>query len=95
MTRRSAYAALILLAGTTTSAAFAQANSNPSTPGTNSAGTAQSSGGASNRAAGVTTGSAGLGSGRAGLEPSTSADAAVKAENELLNRKLKSICRGC
>ena len=86
MTRRSAYVALILLAST--SAAFAQTNS----PGTNSAGTAQSSG--TNRGPGVTTGS-GLGSGRSAAEPATSADAAVKAENELLDRKLKSICRGC
>jgi hypothetical protein len=89
MTRRSAFAALILIAST--SAALAQTNS----PGTNSAGTAQSSGRASNGGAGLTTGSAGLGSGRAATEPSTNTDAAVKAENELLNRKLKSICRGC
>ena len=89
MTRRSVFAALILIASA--SAAFAQTNS----PGTNSAGTAQSSGRPSNRGADVTTGSAGLGSGRAATEPSTNTDAAVKAENELLERKLKSICRGC
>ncbi len=88
MTRRSAYAALILLAST--SAALAQTHTSPR--GTNSAGTAQSSG--PNRASGVTTG-AGLGSGRSAAEPTTNADAAVKAENELLDRKLKSICRGC
>lgn len=88
MTRRSAFAALILLAGT--SAALAQ--SGTPAPGTNSAGTAQSSG--TNRGPGVTTG-AGLGSGRAATEPATNADAAVQAENQLLDRKLKSICRGC
>jgi len=88
MTRRSAYAVLILLAST--SAALAQTNS----PGTNSAGTAQSSGRA-NRADGMTTGSAGLGSGRAATAPATNTDDAVNAENRLLDRKLKSICRGC
>jgi len=89
MTRRSAYAALILLAST--SAALAQTNS----PGTNSAGTAQSSGRASNRGDGMTTGAAGLGSGRAATAPTTNTDDAVNAENRLLDRKLKSICRGC
>jgi hypothetical protein len=43
----------------------------------------------------VTTGSAALGSGRADTGPSTSTDAAVRAENELIDRKLKGICRGC
>jgi hypothetical protein len=51
-------------------------------PGTNGAGTAQSSGTASNAGAGVTTGSAGT-------------DAAVAAENKSVDRKIKSICRGC
>jgi len=50
---------------------------------------------ATNRAQGVTTGSARLGTGQAANGPSTNTDAAVKAENELLGRKLKSICRGC
>ena len=54
-------------------------------PGTNSLGTAQSSG--ANTAPGVTTGSA---SGE-----NASADATVDAENQLLDRKMKSICRGC
>ena len=57
------------------------ANSPAPPPGTNSLGTAQSSGGGS----GVTTGS-GTGGGT---------DAAVNAENKLLDKKLKSICRGC
>jgi len=52
-------------------------------PGTNSLGTAQSSG--ANRAPGVTTGTA--------ADPS--ADATVNAENRMLDKKLKSICRGC
>jgi len=36
-----------------------------------------------------------LGTGKAATGPSTNTDAAVKAENQLLDRKLKSICRGC
>lgn len=57
------------------------ANSPAPPPGTNSLGTAQSSGPGS----GVTTGS---GTGGA-------ADATVNAENRMLDKKLKSICRGC
>lgn len=57
------------------------ANSPAPPPGTNSLGTAQSSGPGS----GVTTGT---GSGGA-------ADATVDAENRMLDKKLKSICRGC
>lgn len=59
------------------------ANSPSPPPGTNSLGTAQSSG--ANTAPGVTTGAA----------SSASADAAVSAENRLLDKKMKSICRGC
>ena len=58
------------------------ANSPAPAPGTNSLGTAQSSGAS---APGVTTGTGG---GRG-------TDAAVNAENRLLDKKLKSICRGC
>jgi hypothetical protein len=54
-------------------------NSPSAPPGTNSLGTAQSSGG------GVTTGTGAGGS----------TDAAVNAENRMLDKKLKSICRGC
>jgi len=50
---------------------------------------------ATNSDAGVTTGAAPLGTGKAATGPSTNTDAAVKAENQLLDRKLKSICRGC
>ena len=50
-------------------------------PGTNSLGTAQSSG----MSRGGTTGAATGGS----------ADAAVNAENKLLDKKVKGICRGC
>ncbi|EJN10852.1 hypothetical protein PMI42_05868 [Bradyrhizobium sp. YR681] len=56
------------------------ANSSAPPPGTNSLGTAQSSG----ASPGVTTGS-GAGS----------ADATVNTENRMLDKKLKSICRGC
>ncbi|OAF06052.1 hypothetical protein AYJ54_20395 [Bradyrhizobium centrolobii] len=54
-------------------------------PGTNSLGTAQSSG--ANRAPGVTTGT--------GSGASAAADETVKTENQLLDKKMKSICRGC
>ncbi len=57
------------------------ANSPVPPPGTNSLGTAQSSGPGS----GVTTGTGG----------GEAADAAVNAENRQLDRKIKSICRGC
>lgn len=56
-------------------------NSPAPPPGTNSLGTAQSSGPGS----GVTTGTGSSGA----------ADATVNAENKLLDKKLKSICRGC
>jgi hypothetical protein len=58
------------------------ANSPAPPPGTNSLGTAQSSGA---NAAGTTTGTGAGGS----------TDAAVNAENRMLDKKLKSICRGC
>ncbi|WP_426442063.1 hypothetical protein [Bradyrhizobium genosp. P] len=54
-------------------------------PGTNSAGTAQSSGGRLNTGEGVTTGSA----------VSQSADQAIAKENQSIDRRLNSICRGC
>ena len=64
-------------------------------PGTNSAGTAQSSGAGVNSAPGVTIGSSErLGTGTAAV-PQTSSDAAINEENKTIDRKLKSICRGC
>ena len=60
------------------------AKGQPSAPGTNSLGTAQSSG-SLNTAPGTTTGT---GSGETG-------DAAVNAENKLTDKKVKGICRGC
>jgi len=59
------------------------ANSPAPPPGTNSLGTAQSSG--ANTAPGMTTGT-GAGA---------SADATVETENRMLDKRLKSICRGC
>jgi len=50
---------------------------------------------ATDRDSGAATGSARLGTGQATTGPSTNTDAAVQAENQLLDRKLKSICRGC
>ncbi|MFT4120103.1 hypothetical protein [Bradyrhizobium sp.] len=61
------------------------ANAPAQAPGTNSLGTAQSSG--ANTAPGVTTGTGG------GANPD--ADATVNAENRLLDKRMKSICRGC
>lgn len=52
----------------------------PNPPGTNSAGTAQSSG------RGVTTGSA---------SGSSAEDAKIRAEDPKVDKKIKSICRGC
>ena len=69
--------------------AFAQDAASPR--GTNSAGTAQPSGGASN----AKQGTGGLGSGRAKPPDTPSGDAVINQENAILDRKLKSICRGC
>jgi hypothetical protein len=60
----------------------------PPAPGTNTAGTAQSSGRGVNTESGVTTGS-----GRSA--GSGSVDAAITEENKTVDRKIKSICRGC
>jgi len=77
-------------------ASLAQDGASAPPPGTNSAGTAQSSGGAAlNRQPGVTTGSAALGTGNATPPPTTSADTAINKENQILDSKMKSICRGC
>ncbi|MBR0822205.1 hypothetical protein [Bradyrhizobium liaoningense] len=57
------------------------ANSPAPPPGTNSLGTAQSSGASAGRTTGMGTGG--------------SADATVNAENKLLDKKMKGICRGC
>jgi hypothetical protein len=93
MTRISAVAALAMVALLAVSAAsLAQNNASP--PGTNSAGTAQSSGGAQNREPGVTSGTA-LGTGNAAPPPTPSSNTAINQENATIDRKLKSICRGC
>lgn len=69
--------------GSSAGSAGGVANAPAPPPGTNSLGTAQSSG--PNAVPGVTTGTG------AGAE----ADATVNAENRQLDKKLKSICRGC
>jgi hypothetical protein len=77
-------------------AANASRRASPTTPGTNAAGTAQSSGSGVNTGSGVTTGSgrsAGSGTGMTG--PQRSGDAAINEENKEVDRKIKSICRGC
>ncbi|UPK08264.1 hypothetical protein IVB05_29230 [Bradyrhizobium sp. 170] len=58
----------------------------PPAPGTNTAGTAQSSGGGVNTGSGVTTGS-----GRSAKD----VDTEIAEENKTIDRKIKSICRGC
>ncbi len=65
----------------------------PPAPGTDSAGTANLSGPALNSGAGVTTGSAPGGTAATG--PMESGDAAIRAEDKAIDRKLNSICRGC
>jgi hypothetical protein len=90
MTRISA---IVLIAAVATTSApilsFAQGAASPR--GTNSAGTAQSSGGPPN----ARQGAGGLGTGHAKPPATPSADAVINQENALLDRKLKSICRGC
>jgi hypothetical protein len=94
MTRTSALV-LIATIGVVPATSLAQGNTSSSPPpGTNSAGTAQSSGGAPNREPGVTTGTA-LGTGNATPPPTPGSDAAINQENATIDRKLKSICRGC
>jgi hypothetical protein len=91
MTRISAL--VLIVAATMASApsvSFAQSGASPR--GTNSAGTAQSSGGAPNRQQGT---GGGLGTGRAKPPDTPSGDAVINQENAILDRKLKSICRGC
>jgi hypothetical protein len=65
---------------------------NGGAPGTNSAGTAQSSGPGANTGAGVTTGAAGTGT---MARPQADVDAAIHEENKTIDRRLRSICRGC
>ena len=83
----AAMPALSLAQGTGGSAASTGGvtNSPAPPPGTNSLGTAQSSG--ANTAPGVTTGAA--------SGANADADATVSTENRLLDKKMKSICRGC
>jgi hypothetical protein len=77
-------------------AANASRLASPPAPGTNAAGTAQSSGAGVNTDSGVTTGSGrGAGSATNMTGPHTSGDAEINAENKEVDRKIKSICRGC
>jgi hypothetical protein len=85
-------AAMVLFAAPC--ASLAQNNSSTPPSGTNSAGTAQSSG-PSNREPGVTTGSTGMGSGNAPTPPTPNGNAAINDEDHTIDRKVKSICRGC
>jgi hypothetical protein len=68
----------------------------PNPPGTNSAGTAQSSGSSAGGSASATTGSAGNRMGGINAQgPNTPGDAKIRAEDPKINKKIKSICRGC
>lgn len=68
----------------------------PDPPGTNSAGTAQSSGSSVGGSASVTTGSAGNRTGGIDAQgPNTPGDAKIRAEDPKIDKKIKSICRGC
>jgi hypothetical protein len=89
MTRISAIVLIATVAMTSVpTLSFAQ--NGASTRGTNSAGTAQSSGGPRHR-----DGGGGLGTGHAKPPETPSGDAVINQENAILDRKLKSICRGC
>jgi hypothetical protein len=77
-------------------AANASRLASPPAPGTNTAGTAQPSGSGVNTGSGVTTGSGrSAGSGTDMTGPQRSGDAAINEENKEVDRKIKSICRGC
>ena len=91
MTRISAIV-LIAAAAMACAPAPSFAQNGASQRGTNSAGTAQSSG--SPRNGDQATGG-GLGTGHAKPPETPSGDAVINQENALLDRKLKSICRGC
>jgi hypothetical protein len=68
----------------------------PPAPGTNSAGTANSSGSPATTGSSMTTGSARpAAGGTSATDPSVNSDVAIDAEGKAIDRKLKSICRGC
>jgi hypothetical protein len=85
--------AIVLIAAVATASAPTQslARKGAQPRGTNSAGTAKSSGGTRHR----NDNTGGLGTGRAKPPETPSADAVINQENAILDRKLKSICRGC
>ena len=91
MTRISAIVLVAAAAAMTSAPDLSFAQSGASPRGTNSAGTAQSSGAAPN----AKQGTGGLGTGRAKAPDTPSADAVINQENAILDRKLKSICKGC
>jgi hypothetical protein len=91
MIRLSVFALVATVAIWANPAALAKSKASPR--GTNSSGPAQPSG-TPNREPGLTSGTA-LGTGKAKPPPMPSGDSAIKQENAILDRKLKSICRGC
>jgi hypothetical protein len=78
-------------AGNDPSAVNAARGGNPATPGTNALGTSNSSGSSAGR----------NGTGRGAADgtsltgPSVKGDVALEKENKMLDRKVKSICKGC
>jgi hypothetical protein len=87
MTRISAVV-LIVAVAMTSAPAVSVAQTGASSRGTNSSGAAQSSGAKRGQ-----TGA--LGTGNAKAPDTPSGDAVINQENAILERKLKSICRGC
>jgi hypothetical protein len=69
----------------------------PPAPGTNSAGTANSSGSSATTGSSGTTGSTSTraAGGTDATGPNKSGDVAIGAEDKAVDRKLKSICKGC
>jgi hypothetical protein len=83
--------AIVLIAAVATAPTQSLAREGAPPRGTNSAGTAKSSGGTRHR----NDDTGGLGTGHAKPPETPSADAVINQENAVLDRKLKSICRGC
>jgi hypothetical protein len=103
MSRISATASIVaiaILAGSASSFAQGTDGSTGAAAGGQSAGagTANSSGSPAAAGSSMTTGSAGNRAGVGGTAatgPQTGGDAAIDAENKAIDRRLKSICRGC
>jgi hypothetical protein len=76
--------------GSSTDASNAARGGSPATPGTNALGTANSSG-----LPGGTVGRASGGGADTGPSPTGTGDVAVDAQDHAVDKKIKSICKGC